>query len=333
MKKRTIIKAAAILGAALLVLIGGILLLQHMEESEYTENRGQMTEGFGQLKTIEWGGRTYREKPAVTTLLIVGTDQQGNPESDGSSTYRHGSPADFLMLLAIDHTDKKIHQLQIDRDTMTDVTVLGVFGNEVGTRLMQICLSHYYGDTLEANAKYTVRAVQNLLDGIEIDGYYMVDYAVMPVLNDSLDGVTVHMDFDMTSENPAWVKGATVTLHGKEAETFVRSRKTIGAGTNEERMVRQAEYMRQAIKKMTQKISGNLEFGESLLKSLEQISTTNMTIRRLADELNQAHNYTILDVDHPAGRYVDGSNGFTEFYMEKNAAVEWALQHLYTLQE
>ena len=333
MKKRTIIKAAIIVAAAAVLLIAGILILQHQEQEEYAENRGSMTEGFGQLRTIEWGGRTYREKPAVTTLLIAGIDQHGDPDATGSKAYRHGSPADFLMIVAIDHTAKQVHQLQIDRDTMTDVTVLGVFGNEVGTRVMQICLAHYYGDTAEANAKYTVRAVQNLLDGLEIDGYYMIDYSAVPVLNDALGGVTVHLDFDMTSVNEAWTKGSTVTLHGQEAETFVRTRKTIGEGTNEERMVRQAEFMRQAVKLMNKKASEDLAFGESVLKSVEAISTTNMTTRHLAEELNRAHGYEILEVEHPAGEYAIGSDGYMEFHMQENAAVEWALEHLYTLQE
>ena len=232
MKKKTIIRAAVLSAAAVILLVTALLIIRNQDRAEYGESRGRMSEGFGQLKTIEWNGKTYREKPAITTLLIVGVDKSGNPEATGSQTYRSGSPADFIMLLAIDHTDKKIYQLQIDRDTMADVTVLGVFGNETGTQKMQICLSHYYGNTPEANAKYTIRAVRNLLDGLEIDGYYMVDYDAVPVLNDALGGVTVHVEFDMTSVNPEWTQGSTVTLHGKEAETFVRSRMTIGSGTN-----------------------------------------------------------------------------------------------------
>lgn len=332
MKKKIIIKAAIIVIAAIILLTAGILILRRMEQDEYAETRETMTEGFGQLKTVEWHGRTYREKPAVTTLLICGTDRSGNEDATGVKQYRSGSPADFLMLVAIDHTGKQIHQLQIDRDTMTDVMILGVFGNEVGTKVLQICLSHNYGDTAEDNAKYTVRAVQNLMDGLEIDGYYMIDYSAVPALNDALGGVTVHMDFDMTSVNPAWTKGATVTLHGKEAETFVRSRMTIGQGTNKERMVRQAEFMRQAIKTMRQKVKDDLEIGEGLLKSLEEISTTNMTTKRLAEELVQMKDYEILEVDHPAGEYQIGEDGYVEFYMEEGAAVEWALEHLYTLQ-
>ena len=332
MKKRTIIKAVIILAAALALLAAGIILLQNEDNREHAESRGQMSEGFGQMKTVEWKGTTYREKPAVTTLLIAGTDRSGDPDRTGSGTYRRGSPADFLMLIAIDHTGKQIHQLQIDRDTMTDVTVLGVFGNEVGTRVMQICLSHYYGDTAESNAKYTIKAVENLLDGQEIDGYYMVDYSAVPALNDALGGVPVHLDFDMTSVNPAWEKGKTVTLHGKEAESFVRARMTVGSGTNEERMVRQAEFMNQAIRLMRKRVSENLEFGEAMLKNLEAIATTNMTTRRLAEELNKVHDYEILPVDHPEGTYTLGDDGYVEFHMKENAAVEWVLEHLYTRQ-
>ena len=42
--------------------------------------------------------------------------------------------------------------------------------------------------------------------------------------------------------------------------------------------------------------------------------------------------YEILEVDHPAGEYMIGADGYMEFHMEEDAAVEWALEHLYTLQ-
>lgn len=330
MRRQRWIRAAIIGAIGVAILVAGIIILRNNDDAQYKESRGTMSEGFGQLQTVTINGKTYREKPAITTLLICGTDQAGDPEAQGSQSFRHGSPADFIMLIAIDHTGKKIHQLQIDRDTMADVVVLGVFGNEVGSRKMQICLSHYYGDTLEANAKSTLRAVQTLLDGLAIDGYYMVDYSAVPVLNDALGGVPVKIEFDMTSVNPEWTIGKTVTLKGKEAETFVRSRMTIGAGTNEERMVRQAEFLRSAVKQMNKKISADLSFGEGFLKSLESIATTNMTTKRLAEELSQAYNYEVLAIDHPAGEYGIGEDGYVEFHMQDGAATQWVLEHLYT---
>lgn len=330
--KRTWIKAAVIAVIGVAVLAAALILLNNSDNASYQDRRGTMSEGFGELKTIEWQGNTYREKPAVTTILVAGIDKPDAVANNDASEFRNGGQADFIMLVAIDKTDKQIHRLQIDRDTMTEIDILGVFGNEVGTRVQQICLSHSFGATPEDNAKYTMRAVRNLLGGMDIDGYYMIDYAAMPTLNDALGGVPVKMEFDMTSVNPAWTKGSTVTLHGKEAEAFVRTRKTVGHGSNYERMFRQAEYMTSAIAKMKQRIANDLSFGEGLLKTLSSVSVTNMTQKRLISELNEAYGFEYLAVDHPEGEYAIGEDGFVEFHMKENSAVEWVLNHLYTKQ-
>ncbi len=330
MKKRNWIRAGILGLIALAVLVVGIILINNSDRDEYAEKRGNMTEGFGQMKTVTVDGVKYREKPAVTTLLIVGVDKPEATENVTANSYRDGGQADFLMLLAIDHTDKKIHQLQLERDTMAEIDILGIFGNEVGTRTTQLCLAHSFGATPEDNAKYTIRAVERLLDGIEIDGYYMIDYTAVPVLNDALGGVKVNVEFDMTSVNPDWTKGSSVTLRGKEAEQFVRARMSVGSGTNEERMVRQNEFMTKAIAKMKRKISEDLSFGEQLLEQLRGLSVSNMTAKRLAEELSKARDYETLAVEHPEGEYTTGKDGFIEFHMKDGAAVQWVLQHLYT---
>ena len=330
MKHRRWIPAAIAIVAAGIILTVGLILVNQNDDAQYQESRGEMSEGFGQLKTVEIGGVKYREKPAITTLLIAGIDKPEATENVTENSYRDGGQADFLLLLAIDHTDKKIHQMQIDRDTMAEIDILGIFGNEVGTRTEQICLAHSFGATPQDNAKYTIRAVERLLDGIEIDGYYMIDYSAMGTLNDALGGVPVKIEFDMEHLNPAWKKGSTVTLHGKEAETFVRARMSVGAGTNEERMVRQNEFMTSAIKQMNKKINADAGFGESLLGKLQSLSVSNMTVKRLAEELLKAKDYEILQVDHPEGEYTIGKDGFVEFHMKDGAAVQWVLEHLYS---
>ena len=334
MKRSLLIKTISITLLALTVFIIGLMLLGRYEKEKKVERRSEMSAGFGQLKTIEWNGQTYREKPAVTTLLIIGVDKNEEDASRVSSTekYRSGGQADFLMLLAIDHTEKKIHQLQIDRDTITDVCVLGVFGNEVGTRKLQVCLSHSFGATPEDNAKYTVRAIQNLLDGIVIDGYYAFSYSAVPVINDMLGGVTVTLDYDMTSVSPQWTKGSVITLYGKEAEDFVRQRMTVGHGTNKERMDRQNEFMRNAISMMKQNISKDLGFGETLLIAMHDLATSNMTIKQLVQEMNKAFQYEIMDIDHPEGDYTLSDDGYIEFHMRESAGVDWVVKHLYTKQ-
>ena len=72
------------------------------------------------------------------------------------------------MLLVIDANEKTITSIQIDRDTMAEITILGVLGNEVGTRKAQICLSHGFGDGKDQSCKLTQDAVSKLLLGAEI---------------------------------------------------------------------------------------------------------------------------------------------------------------------
>ena len=330
MKKKHWIRAIVLGLVAVVILAAGIIWLNNSEKEQYAEKRDTMSEGFGQLKTVTYGGANYREKPAVTTLLIVGVDKPEATKNVTEKSYRDGGQADFLMLVAVDHTDKKIHQLQLERDTMAEIDILGIFGNEVGTRKEQLCLAHSFGATPEDNAKYTIRAVERLLDGLEIDGYYMIDYSAMGTLNDALGGVKVKIEFDMEHLNPTWTKGSTVTLKGKEAEEFVRARMSVGEGTNEERMVRQNEFMRNAIAQMKQKISEDIGFGEQLLEQLQSLSVSNMTAKRLAEELYKAREYETLAVEHPEGEYTVGKDGFVEFHMKDGAAVEWVLKHLYS---
>ena len=91
MKKQTWIRAAIICVIAAAVLIAGIILLKSNDDSQYSEKRGNMTEGFGQLKTVEIGGVKYREKPAVTTLLICGIDVPAETDFDNTTDLKDGT--------------------------------------------------------------------------------------------------------------------------------------------------------------------------------------------------------------------------------------------------
>ena len=74
-------------------------------------------------------------------------------------------------LIVIDSKNKTVRQLKIDRDTMAEVTVLGMLGNPVGTTKMQISLAHGFGDGREESCGYARDAVSRLLQGESIDFY------------------------------------------------------------------------------------------------------------------------------------------------------------------
>ena len=140
-KKRLIILSSVFILAILAFVIGA-----YLENQNKTQERGVIQEDIGVLKRVTYQGKEYIEKTAVTTILLMGVDQNDDEER---YTARQGGQADFIMLYVIDHNDRTISQLQIDRDTMANVKVYGIFGNDLGTRMMQICLAHGYGTTDE----------------------------------------------------------------------------------------------------------------------------------------------------------------------------------------
>lgn len=331
-RKRVLLRAAIFLALAAAVFF---LLLRAADRSwldrygkqelRETGNQAFMDEGI-----VEWNGERYRKKPALTVILLAGIDRDGTEPESPRVNYRNGGQADFLMLLAIDHGEKQIHRLQIDRDTMAEVTVLGVYGNETGTRELQICLAHSFGAEPEDNARYTVRAVRRLMNDLETDGYFMVDYSAVPVLTDLLDGVPVTIAEDMTAVNPEWYKGHTLTLNGKDAEIYVRTRKSVGSGTNAERMSRQAAYMQGAVEQMHRKLSESADFASRLAAAFQTIAVTDLTSQRLMEEINAASSYEVLPIDHLPGRYGQDEGGFVEFHPDEGSVTEWIMEHLYS---
>ena len=330
-RKKTIIRVVVLCGICAGLLIAALCLIDQMQREQYKEIRGTGTDAFMQAGSVTWEGERYKKTPAVTTILVAGIDREADARQGvGTSRYRNGGQADFLLLLAVDHTHRQIHQLQIDRDAMTAVSVLSVYGQETGARVMQICLAHSYGANAEENARYTVKAVRGLMNGIDIDDYYMMDYGAVPVLNDALGGVSVTVPDDMTSVNPLWTKGSVVTLTGDESEVFVRARKTVGEGTNEERMRRQNAFMQSAVSALREALAQRGEFAGQLIASLRGHVATSLSDQRLLEAIQSAMDYEVLPVEYLEGEYAIGESGYMEFYVAEDGAERWIMRHLYT---
>ena len=301
---------------------------QYLEDRNRVQQRGAMNENIGQRKRVEYQGKTYAERTNLTTLLLMGVDRD-----EGSVAYggRMGGQADFLLLIVIDHSNKVVSQLQIDRDTMTQVEVYGVLGNPVGTRTMQICLSHGYGRTPEENCENAVLAAENLLEGIGIDYYMAVEMTAMGALNHALGGVTVTLEDDMSNVDPQMTKGATLTLTDEQAESFLRSRTSVGEGTNAERMARQRVYMEAAMETLRAKLKDSANSAGEIFDALEDTMTANITRGKLMNEANRSYNYEVLPVATLAGEHEIGSDGFMEFHAADGAATDWVMQTFYDL--
>lgn len=290
------------------------------------EARGDHLERYAYGETIEMDGVRYRKKPGLTTVLLMGIDRESGVSISGN---RNGGQADFLRLMVIDPEAKTISQIQIDRDTMTPITILGVLGNNSGIRTTQICLSHSFGDGREQSCELTMEAVSNLLLGTQIDHYVAMNLDGILVLNDWAGGVTVTLRDDFSSLDTSMTPGTTLTLTGEQAEIYIRSRRSVGVGTNEARMERQQNYISLLSAKLVDRLGKSEEEIGALYDALESYLTTDMSRGRLINMLWEARNYVDVPVAEPDGVYEIGADGFMEFHVDEAGLKELVLELFY----
>ena len=309
---------------ALLVIVLA-MLLQTLLPAQATV--GDPSARFAGIPTLEQNGTLYRLNRRLTTILLMGIDQ--TLDQAGSAAYRNGGQADFLALIAVNDSKKTVSVIQINRDTMVDLKVLNLVGQETGTRKGQICLSHAFGDGGEQSCEMALDAVSALLNGMPIDYYMRMSMDGIPTLNDALGGVEVTLEDDFSSLDPAMTVGTTLTLHGMQAEYYTRSRMQIGDGTNAERLVRQRNYLRAAVPVLRARVEQNPGFVRTLFDVMEPYLLTDLSRGAFYNIAEKASRYEVNSIVEIEGENRIGEGGFMEFYPDENSLRQVQIDALY----
>ena len=208
-------------------------------------------------KTIVRDGVEYFPRQDITVMMVLGIDQFGPVTS--SNYHRNKGAADSIMLLIFDEKNEECTVLYLNRDTMLDMSVLGVRGEYAGTTYGQLALAHTYGSGLEDSCENVKDTLQKFLPGMTIDYYVAMNMDVLPILNDAVGGVTVTVVDDFSAVDPSITMGE-LTLHGDQVINFVRTRKDVGDQRNITRMQRQREYVAGFLSALREKESEDINF-------------------------------------------------------------------------
>lgn len=228
-----------------------------------TEGTAVVEEGRDNgLGELTYQGKKYRRNTAVRAILCLGIDQKGDMTQQ---TPGNGGQADGIFLIAQDAARDKARILMIPRDTMTEITLFDLSGNELGKDIQHLTLQYAYGDGKEKSGEMMAEAVSHLLGDMKIDGYIAVNISAIPIINDAVGGVTVTIEEEgLEKVDSAFTKGNRVTLHGEQAEKFLRYRNVTQAHTAISRMDRQKQYMQAYM----QALQSGEEKGEQLVVNL-----------------------------------------------------------------
>lgn len=192
---------------------------------------------------VVYQGKTYRRNQYIKAVLCMGVDR--NDEMTETKDLGSAGQSDGIFLIAQDTAHHTLKILMIPRDTMTEIPVTNEEHTIHDTRITQLTMAYAYGDGREISCENTVWSVEKLLSGFSIDQYLAVDNSVIAKLNDAVGGVTVTVPTEGMEQKlgPEFAKGNQVTLHGDQAEHFVRYRDLDSHFSSLYRMDQQQEYI------------------------------------------------------------------------------------------
>lgn len=336
--KQIFLRILVVIGILLVTLIAGFFILRAIGKSSlFRKNvnmektiEGASVKDNGNL--VVYKGHKYRYNENITSILFMGVDRESINSDEEFLKENGAGQSDTLFLAVLDTASGKTSLINISRDIMTDVKMYDSKGKYKGTTPRQICLAYAYGDGKQRSCTNTVEAVSKLLYGIPIDSYMSMNLSTISVLNDAIGGVTVQVQGDLTSIDPALKEGANVTLLGDQAEAYVRTREEEPVDANNARMQRQQQYIASYIQKAVQEVRGDIMLPVDLFNLVSENAVTNLSATKLVYLATAATrtSFSSNDILNIEGTVKTGDTQYAEYYPDETKLFETILKVFYT---
>ncbi|KMS79859.1 MULTISPECIES: LCP family protein [Streptomyces] len=195
--------------------------------------------------------RFERERPTALVrdaqnILLIGSDTRAGDDNGkyGKDVGTERSDTTILLHLAADRHSATA--VSLPRDLMVDIPSCG---QKDGRRSDPVFAMFNHAFQVGGSA-CTIRTVEKLT-GIRIDHHMVLDFSGFKEMVDAVDGVEVCLK-EPVDDKAAKLKlpAGKVTLDGEQALGFVRARKSLGNGSDTERMERQQRFLGALVSKV-----------------------------------------------------------------------------------
>ena len=316
--RKTTVRILIVLMAAVLLFstVMFILSLSERNRSRYLEEDASI---------LTYNGVDYVLRDGIETMLVLGLDTYAGTETE---SYNNTKQADFLLLLVMDTKNGTCKGIHINRDTIADMSVLGVSGDRIDTVRRQIALAHTHGNGREVSCRNTADAVSTLLCGVEIDHYVSVTMDAVPVYNDLVGGVTLEVLDDFTALYPDMKQGETVTLTGEQALAYVRARKGLEDPSNSRRMARQKQYLDALYQRSRQCAQEQEGFVAKAALTMTDYLVSDCSGNKLENLMARFAEQPLDTILSPDGELIQGEE-FMEFYPDPDELMQIVIDCFY----
>ena len=294
------------------------------EELEELEEERQQPPSQAYIDAVWFDGVPYMFNRELTNILFIGTDQRGEMEED--LEWGEAGQADAIMLMTLDSRYRRVHLMQISRDTMVEIDLVSEDGDIVGGLYGQIALQYAAGRGGASSNFVMRRNVSRLLLDMPIHGVISLNIDGVHELNDVIGGVRVTFPRDYTHIDPAFREGETLTLEGRQAERFVQFRDIHVDGDNMDRMERQVLYFTSLFQSLRRFVDEYPQSYQELFELLDPFMTTDIRVVDIPPFMT--YQFDAENVMFLPGTQSRGER-YAEFHIDESALKELLINTFY----
>ncbi|MEU9445380.1 LCP family protein [Streptomyces sp. NPDC048304] len=195
--------------------------------------------------------RYERERPTelvrgAQNILLIGSDTRAGTGNSAYGRDLGSERSDTTIVLHLAANRRSATAVSLPRDLMVDIPGCR---QKDGSRSRPVFAMFNHAFQVGGSA-CTIRTVEKLT-GIRMDHHVVVDFSGFKEMVDAVDGVQVCLKEPM-DDKAALLKlpAGKVTLDGEQALGYVRARKSVGDGSDTERMERQQRFLAALVNKM-----------------------------------------------------------------------------------
>ncbi|MFE1232787.1 LCP family protein [Streptomyces sp. NPDC059442] len=195
--------------------------------------------------------RYEKERPAhaagsAQNILLIGSDTRAGAGNTKYGQDKGTQRSDTVILLHIAAGRSSVTAVSIPRDLMVQLpSCRKPDGSRTREQFAQFNWSYQFGGTA-----CTIRTVERMTK-IRIDHHMVIDFRGFKKMVDAVDGVKICLK-EPIDDDDAHLKlpAGQHTLNGEQALGYVRARKSLGNGSDTERMDRQQQFLGALVSKV-----------------------------------------------------------------------------------
>ncbi|MEU6710274.1 LCP family protein [Nonomuraea sp. NPDC046802] len=220
---------------------------------------------------IEVGPSRPPETGALNVLLVGSDSRDGNNQRYGATTINAGERTDTIMLLHISPNRDKATMISFPRDTMVQIPSCPGKNGAVLPGRLDLINSAFN----EGGINCTIKTLESLTN-IKINHFAKVDFTGFKGIVDALGGIEICVPQAVNDPLAKLVLSpGKHVVKGEQALGYVRTRKSLGDGSDLSRIKRQQFFLNQVMKKAT---DGGLLTDPVKLNAFLQAATKAVTV-------------------------------------------------------